>query len=132
VWGGKNLLIECVRSLVLVGRADEARAFRDRLETLAASSVPARAMLAWADGLLEPRPEAARRLLLDAAGRLERLENRIELGRCLVDLAAAESRTGDDPSATAARARDILDACGARLFLRETSAVPGGAPDGGL
>jgi class 3 adenylate cyclase len=123
VWGGKNLLIECVRSLALVGRAEEARAFRDRLETLAASSAPARATLAWADGLLEPRPEAARRLLLDAAGRLERLENRIELGRCLVDLAAAQSRTGDDPSATAARARDILDACGARLFLRDLSAV---------
>jgi tetratricopeptide (TPR) repeat protein len=123
VWGGKNLLIECVRSLVLVGRMDEARTFRDRLETLAVSSAPARAMLAWADGLLERRPAPARRLLLEAAGRLEQLENRIELGRCLIDLAAAERRTGDDPSATAARARDILERSGARLFLRELSAV---------
>jgi tetratricopeptide (TPR) repeat protein len=121
VWGGKNLLIECVRGLVRVGRVDEARMFRDRLETLALSSVPARAMLAWADGLLEPEPAAARDVLLEAVERLEELGNRIELGRCLLDLADAERRLGEDSAATAARAREILESCGAQLFLREPS-----------
>ncbi|MGH3134092.1 MAG: hypothetical protein ACRDNY_10215 [Gaiellaceae bacterium] len=119
VWGGRNLLLECVRSLVRVGRVDEAHAFRDRLGTLAISSVPAQAMLAWADGLLEPNSTAARDFLVEATLRLEELGNRIELGRCLIDLADAERRLGDDPSATAARAREILDLCGAELFRRE-------------
>ena len=123
VWGGRHLLIECVRGLVRVGRVDEARTFRDRLETLAVSSVPARAMLAWADGLLEPDPAAARDVLLEAVARLEELENRIELGRCLIDLADADRRLGDDPAATAARAREILESCGAHLFLRELSTL---------
>ena len=101
---------------MLVRRVDEARIFRERLETLAVSSAPARAMLAWADGLLERRPAAARLLLAEAVERLEQLENRIELGRCLIDLAAVERRTGDDATGTAARGRDILGACGTRLF----------------
>jgi class 3 adenylate cyclase len=124
VWGGKNLLIECVRSLARVGRTDEARLFRDRLDTLAVSSAPSRAMLAWADGLLEPQPAAAHRMLVDAVGRFEQLENHIERGRCLIDLAAVERRMGEDPTPTATRARDTLDASGARLFTRELSAVP--------
>jgi len=123
VWGGKNLLLECVRSLVRVGRTEDAQVFRDRLEILAAASAPTRAMLAWAEGLLEPRPAGAQRRLVAAATDLERLENRIELGRCLIDLAAAERRIGADPTATAARARDILVGCGATLFVRELSAV---------
>jgi tetratricopeptide (TPR) repeat protein len=123
VWGGRSLLLECVRSLARVGRAEEAGVFRDRLETLAVSSIPARAMLAWADGLLEPDAAAARELLAEATIRLEELGNRIELGRCLIDLAEAERRLGDDSAATAARARDLLDSCGAHLFLRELSEV---------
>jgi class 3 adenylate cyclase/tetratricopeptide (TPR) repeat protein len=129
VWGGKNLLLECVRSLVRVGRVEDARTFRDRLGTLAITSVPAHAMLAWADGLLEPDPAAARDRLVEATLRLEQLGNRIELGRCLIDLASAERRLGDEPSSTAARAHEILDSCGAHLFLRELSALPLEAAD---
>jgi class 3 adenylate cyclase/DNA-binding winged helix-turn-helix (wHTH) protein len=123
VWGGRSLLLECVRSLVRVGRADDARTFRDRLGTLAITSVPAQAMLAWADGLLEPDPPAARDRLVEATLRLEELGNQIELGRCLIDLASAERRLGEEPSPTLARAQEILESCGAHLFLREFNAL---------
>jgi len=124
VYGGKSLLLECVRSLVRVGRAAEALPFRDRLQRLAASSTPARAFLAWADGLLEPEPDKARALLADAARQLEALEHRVEVGRCLIDVAQAEHRLRIDPTPTLARAREILVSSGATLFLREVNAAP--------
>ena len=43
VWGGKSLLLECVRVLEKLGRCNEAGPFRDRLSELARTSVPARA-----------------------------------------------------------------------------------------
>lgn len=123
VWGGKNLLLECVRALVRVGQPGEARPFHDRLAMLAVASVPARAMLAWADGLLESDPAAARALLGDASAQFEALGNQVELGRCLIDLADVERRAGADSSASSERAREILEQCGARLFLRELQPV---------
>jgi hypothetical protein len=123
VWGGKNLLLECVRSLVRVGHAEDARPFRDRLALLAVASVPARAMLTWADGLLESDPATARALLGDASAQFEALGNQIELGRCLIDLAEVERRAGAESSASSERARRVLEACGARLFLAELRPV---------
>jgi class 3 adenylate cyclase/tetratricopeptide (TPR) repeat protein len=119
VWGGRNLLLECVRSLVRAGRAGDARPFRDRLATLAKTSVPARAMLAWADGLLAAEPITARELLVGATDQFEALGNRLELGRCLLDIADAERLVGMDASSTTTRAKEILESCGAHLFLRE-------------
>lgn len=123
VWGGQNLLLECVRTLVLTGRTDEARPFRDRLERMGQTSVPVRAFQTWADGLLEPDRAKARELLEDAAGQMETLGRRIDLGRCLVDLAAAERDAGDDPERTLASARDTLSSCGAVLFLPDAASA---------
>ena len=80
-----------------------------------------RAFLLWAEGLLEPDPAGARRVLGEAAGEFEALGRRIEVGRCLIDLAAAERRLGDDPHATLSRAREILRDCGAGLYLSEAA-----------
>jgi ATP/maltotriose-dependent transcriptional regulator MalT len=123
VWGGQNLLLECVRTLVRVGRPAEARPFKDSLAKMAPSSVPARAFLAWAEALLAEDARGARDRLADAAGQFERLGRRIELGRCLVDLGLAQRRVGEDPAPAFARGREILESCGAALFLREAQAA---------
>ena len=117
VWFGQVLLFECVAASVRAGRPAEAHLARDRLALLASSNVPPRAFLAWADGLLEPDPARARPLLADAAVRLETLGRRLDLGRCLLDLAAVERRLGDDGDTLAARGSEILRSCGATLFL---------------
>lgn len=119
VWGGKSLLLECVRVLVKLGRPAEAVVFRNRLAELATVSVPARAFLAWADGLLASTSSQECKKLAAAAAQLQDLSHVIELGRCLGDLAEAEHRDGNDATATWARAREALESCGAELFLRE-------------
>lgn len=127
VWGGKSLLLECVRVLVKLGRPAEAVPFRDRLVELAAASVPARAFLAWADGLLTSTPTRQRQQLAAAAAQLQDLGHVMEFGRCLGDLADAERRDGNDPTATWLRAQETVESCGAELFLRE---LPGASPTG--
>jgi class 3 adenylate cyclase/tetratricopeptide (TPR) repeat protein len=122
IWFGQTLLFECVRAARLVGRLADARDARDRLEQLGSSNVPPRAFLAWADGLLAPDPVRAHEWLAVAAARLEALDRRIDLGRCLLDLAAAEARLGHDGRPARLRGLRILRTCGARLFL------PRGAP----
>ena len=123
MWGGQNLLAEAVRMLVRAGRRDDAAGLRDRLAALAVRSVPAAAFLAWANGLLEDDAAAARERLAHAAARLERLGRRVDLARCLVDLAAAERRLGADPEPTLTRARRLLEASGAPAFVREVDAA---------
>ena len=129
-WGGQLLLLECVRSLVRQGRANDSTTFRDGLARLAERSASAEAFLAWADGLLERDPRIAHRMLSQAAERFEALGRRLDLGRCLADLAAAERRLGEDPIATLARARDVLASCGAALFVRELGASVPAEGDG--
>jgi class 3 adenylate cyclase/tetratricopeptide (TPR) repeat protein len=119
VWGGKSLLLECVRVLVKLGRGGEALQFRDRLSALASASVPARAFLAWADGLLATSRRGCRQQLADAAVQLLNLQHVMEHGRCLGDLSDAESREGLDATATRERSREALESCGASLFLRD-------------
>jgi hypothetical protein len=123
VWEGQTLLFECVKAMVRLGRAEEAAAVRDRLERLASSNVPPRAFLAWADGLLEPDPALARSHLLEAVARFEALDRRVDLGRCLADLAGAIERSGGDSRPTLDRARGILEACGAGLFASATTVI---------
>jgi len=125
VWEGQVLLFECVRALVRLGRDAEAIAVRSRLAQLASSNVPPRAFLAWVDGLLEPDPGRARDHLAEAVVRFEALGRRIDLGRCLLDRAAAERRLGNEAAALTARGRALLEACGARLFL--PACAPGGS-----
>lgn len=122
VWGGKSLLLECVRALAGLDRPQDALVFRDRLAELGSTSVPARAFLAWADGLLASTPTDARERLHAAAAGLENLGHRIEFGRCLGDLAEAERRDGVDATSTRERALHALRSCGAELFVRELAA----------
>jgi class 3 adenylate cyclase/tetratricopeptide (TPR) repeat protein len=117
VWFGQTLLFEAVRAALRAGRVGDARAARDRLEHLGLGDTPPRAFLAWADGLLEPDPARASGLLEEAAARLETLDRRIDLGRCLLDLAIARERLGLEARLAAERGRRILESCGARLFL---------------
>ncbi|MFN2489220.1 MAG: BTAD domain-containing putative transcriptional regulator [Actinomycetota bacterium] len=121
-WAGQLLLLDCVRSLVKAERGEEAEPFRKRLSAIAEKSVPTRAFLTWCDGLLDPDSARARQLLADAADRLESLERRVDHGRCLVDLAEAERRLGQDPTGTLDRARETLESSGATIFLRELDA----------
>jgi DNA-binding SARP family transcriptional activator len=128
IWGAVNLLCEAVRGVAHVGRFGEAREPRTQLAALASWSVPATAFLAWADGLLEPAPNRAVARLGDAVSSFERLERRVELGRCLVDVAQAEERSGGDPALTLGRAREILQNCGAMLFVAEIAEAETSAP----
>jgi DNA-binding SARP family transcriptional activator/class 3 adenylate cyclase len=125
-WGSVNLLAESVRCLARLGRLDEAREPRRQLATLATWSSPAAALLSWADGLLQPEPGRALAELRRAASLFERLGRRVELGRCLVDIASAELRLRRDPGPTLADARTILEGCGATLFLGEVAEVAEG------
>jgi DNA-binding SARP family transcriptional activator/class 3 adenylate cyclase len=118
-WAGQLLLLECVRSLVRAGRATEAEPFLERLAELAGASLASRAFLAWASGLLEPEPAAAQEMIANAAAQLEKLERRVDHARCLIDLAEIERKGGQDHTATLARAREILESCGAKIFLSE-------------
>ncbi len=119
VWEGQILLFECVRALVRIGRPEEAAVVRDRLAGLATSNIPPRAFLAWADGLLAHNQGRARDLLSEAAGRFEALGRRVDLGRCLLDLAGAEERLGNEHGQLVVRGRGLLETCGALLFLRD-------------
>jgi hypothetical protein len=47
------------------------------------------------------------------------LDRRVDLGRCLLDLAAAEERLGNESGQLVERGRGFLAACGAMLFLRD-------------
>ena len=125
VWFGQLLLFEGVAAAVRAGHPADARASRDRLAGLAADNVPPRAFLAWADGLLETDPDRARRHLEEAATRLETLGRRVDLGRCLLDLADARAGLSGEVDDIAARGRAILEACGAVRF-------PGRAVGAGL
>ena len=122
VWEGQVLLFECVRALVRLGRDGEAQAVRDRLAQLAASNVPPRAFLAWADGLLEPDPILARDHLAEAVARFETLGRRVDLGRCLLDLAEVEEQPENENGRLVERGWGLLESCGARLFLRDGAA----------
>jgi len=119
VWGGQNLLLECVRCLASLGRPAEAFPSRERLARLASWSAPAKAFLLWVDGLLETDAARARDVLAQAVSRFAALGRRLDQGRCLIDLAEAELRLGRDPLATVEAADDMLGECGAILFIRE-------------
>jgi ATP/maltotriose-dependent transcriptional regulator MalT len=128
-WAGQLLLVECVRTLVRSGRREEAPPFRQELARIAATSIPARTALTWCDALLEPDPRRSSAALAQTAEALERLRRRLDLGRCLEDLAARERELGDEGGRTLARAREVLASCGAELLLRELDR-PADAPAG--
>ena len=83
------------------------------------------------DGLLAPEPREQVRLLAEAVEMFERIGMKIELARTLLDLGHAQARLGQDPRLTLERARDLLVACDAKLFLPEAEeALAGLDPSG--
>ena len=61
--------------------------------------------------------------LRGAADTLERLGIRVQQARVRIELARAERRAGLDPAPSLERARSLLEACGARLYLPEVDAL---------
>ncbi len=59
-------------------------------------------------GLLATDPAEAVATLTDAVAGLEAIPALPELGRALIDLAAAQARSGIDPAPTFARAREVF------------------------
>jgi class 3 adenylate cyclase/tetratricopeptide (TPR) repeat protein len=110
-----------VRALLRAGRAEEAEGYRDLSEQ--GRSPAAQAIAALIEGLLSRDPVEARRLLGEAAASLEELGILIDAARAMLDLGRAMERLGEDPKATFERARELLLACDARLWLPEAEAA---------
>ena len=110
---------DLVRALVRTGRADEAETYRDLTEH--GHSPAARANAILVEGLLEPDPAEARRLLEEGVAGLEALGLRIDAARAMVDLGRAMARLGEDPGPVLQRAREVLTECDAHAFLFEVA-----------
>jgi pentatricopeptide repeat protein len=124
--GGVNadpwLFLDLVIALARRGEWDEAAEIWEQLDARGTS--PAiRTVVAVGRGLLEPDATAAVDALRGAADTLERLGIRVQQARVTVELARAERRAGLDPAPSLDRARSILEACGARLYLPEVDAL---------
>jgi class 3 adenylate cyclase/tetratricopeptide (TPR) repeat protein len=123
------VLFELVRNLAAAGRPEEAARYLEQLARSVRARPVGRPFELWARGLLAPEPEEAARLIASGVEELERLDRRIELARCLADLAAAEARLGVDPRQRLERAVALLEECGAALYAREArEALAAAAP----
>jgi hypothetical protein len=106
---------DLIRSLLDHGELDEAARAR---EMLGRGEAPrTRAFAEAADGLMALDPNEAVRLLREACGHLEELGVRIDLARALLDLGRAERQAGIDGRPSFGRARELLVACDAGMFL---------------
>jgi hypothetical protein len=81
--------------------------------------VHAEAYADWAAALLEADPNRRLDLLRRAYGTFDRMGRRIDLGRCLLDIARAERELGMDPRPSAERARDLFVECTATVRAAE-------------
>jgi class 3 adenylate cyclase/tetratricopeptide (TPR) repeat protein len=113
------LLLDLVRSLVRKRRVDEARPFVERLSRSAEVRPVARPFEVAARALVAPDPSEAVGLLEQSVADFERLDRRIDLARCLLDLARIAPAVGRDPRPALERAVAILRECDAALYLRE-------------
>jgi class 3 adenylate cyclase/tetratricopeptide (TPR) repeat protein len=120
---GEALLFETVRLLVQTGRTEDAIEHRDRLRQMKGERVHAEAFAAWAEALIEGDQHRRIELLHQAADVFERLGRRIDLGRCLLDIARAERALGLDPRPAAERARQLFADCTATLRVAEAEAL---------
>jgi class 3 adenylate cyclase/tetratricopeptide (TPR) repeat protein len=116
-----EMILECVRALVLAGERDRAVAYRD-LDG-AAHTGPSAAHASNIDGLLERDPVNAVETLRRAVDAFERLGMRLFAARAMVDLGRAMRRAGDDAREVLEGARERLLACDAKLFLGEVDAA---------
>ncbi len=108
-----ELLCETVRALVRRDRAEEAKPHLESLRQVAPGRPNAEGFLWWAEGVAESDPEKLRA----AANRFAELTRTIDEGRVLLDLADA----GVDPTSNRARARELFDACGAQVYVRQVA-----------
>ena len=115
------VLLQLVRALITAGEAGSATGYRDLWSR--GRSPSGRAAAAAIEGLLAEDPAAAIALLREAAAGFEATGERIELARVLLDLGRALQRAAEDPRETFERARDLLVACDARLYLPEAEAA---------
>jgi predicted ATPase/class 3 adenylate cyclase len=84
-----------------------------------------RACLGTANAELADDPSDAVRHLTDAVEILDGLGMRVDHGRALLELGRAQRRAGQDPDPSFERARAILFACDAQLYVREAEAELG-------
>jgi class 3 adenylate cyclase/tetratricopeptide (TPR) repeat protein len=110
-----TIFLGLVRTLLELRRRDEAEEYRD-LRTIAGSP-SGQAVAAVVEGLLAEDPGEAIRSLRTAVEGLEATGERIELANALVDLGRAQQAVGEDPRGSFERARDLMMACDARLWL---------------
>ena len=112
-----EVFIRVVRRAIELGD----RALGERLREPAAHGVfaPTVAVDVHIAGLLEPDPAEQRRLLGDAVDRYGELGLKISKALGLIDLGRAEARLGRDGRSSFERARDLLIACDAQLYLPE-------------
>ncbi len=110
-----------VRSLVELGRRDEAETYRDL--TGDGQSPYAAAMGRAVDGIVATDPAEAIALLREACDRLEALGVATDRGLVLLDLAQAQIRAGEAAAATIAQARDVLTSNGALGWLPRADAI---------
>jgi class 3 adenylate cyclase/tetratricopeptide (TPR) repeat protein len=117
-------LMLLVRALLAVGDREGVTRYRDLWTRNRSPSAQAAAVAI--EGLIAEDPAEAVAHLREAAAGFEATGERIELARVLLDLGRALLRAAEDPRETFERARDLLVACDARLYLPEAEAALAG------
>jgi class 3 adenylate cyclase/tetratricopeptide (TPR) repeat protein len=112
--------VALVRLSIRRGERAEAEYGRDVL--MRGTAPFALACIEVVHGLLADEPDEAVRRLRDATDRMEALGTRIDLALALLDLGRAERRVGADSRPTFTRAREVLVACDAQLYIRAVDA----------
>jgi class 3 adenylate cyclase/tetratricopeptide (TPR) repeat protein len=118
-----ELLSHNVRLLVQAGRRAEAAPYLEQLRTVAKGRPNSEAFQWWAEGVFADSPTEGALLLQRAIERFGELGRPIDEARGLLDLARVELRAGTDPDATLGRARHLLTACGAVVYLSEADRI---------
>jgi class 3 adenylate cyclase/tetratricopeptide (TPR) repeat protein len=113
-----ELLFYLVRTLVLAGRSNETAKPLESLRKVAKGRPNSEAFQAWAEGLLMTDPAEGAGHLRSAMETFQQLGRTIDEARCLMDLARLVQASGGDGSAEENRARDLLTASGAEVFLK--------------
>jgi len=117
-----ELLFHLIQALVAAGRRDEAAQPLEQLRQVAPGRSNSQAFLAWAEGLVTPEPADGVEKLRAAIQTFERLGRVIDEARCLMDLAKLLRACGQgDGRAEDERARELLTACGAQVYLRSSA-----------
>jgi hypothetical protein len=119
----ERLLVETVVVLTELGRPDDARPVVERLRRMGDVRVQLEPYARWAEGLVTAGPAEAVTALREAVAGFEAREQPIDAGRCLIALAGVEAELGEDPMPTLRRAREILVAVGAGLYVAEADAA---------